>query len=262
MGHREGAHRPPRLLLFRSLGPDPPTASSTMRAVATASPSSPPNAHHAAPGSGGVEGRRVLEGEQRHLVAGHPCRAHYARLARNRREGVERHLRVARLRLGRRRGRNCRAAASSVSEQHAASPRAPAPSVSPAATTATAARRALRLACNTPPIVSLLTARTCTRALNRGRSVSPRHRSPFQSRNEPEAEAREPRLTGDRISGSKQGSWRGAVKSAHADGHYVPWRRRWVVGARSSHAHVPRRGPGGLAGYSVFEPEEGWRASC
>ena len=86
--------------------------------------------------------------------------------------------------------------------------------------------------------------------------------SPFQSRNEPEAEAREPRLTGDRISGSKQGSWRGAVKSAHADGHYVPWRRRWVVGARSSHAHVPRRGPGGLAGHSVFEPEEGWRASC
>ena len=91
-------------------------------------------------------------------------------------------------------------------------------------------------------------------------SPSMSRRSPFQSRNEPEAEAREPRLTGDRISGSKQGSWRGAVKSAHADGHYVPWRRRWVVGARSSHAHVPRRGPGGLAGHSVFEPEEGWRA--
>ena len=33
--------------------------------------------------------------------------------------------------------------------------------------------------------------------------------SPFQSRNEPEAAARESRLTGDRISGSKQGSWRG-----------------------------------------------------
>ena len=96
----------------------------------------------------------------------------------------------------------------------------------------------------------------------RARPEARRHQGPFQSRNEPEAEAREPRLTGDRISGSKQGSWRGAVKSAHADGHYVPWRRRWVVGARSSHAHVPRRGPGGLAGHSVFEPEEGWRASC
>ena len=33
--------------------------------------------------------------------------------------------------------------------------------------------------------------------------------SPFQSGNEPEGAARESRLTGDRISGSKQGSWRG-----------------------------------------------------
>ena len=31
---------------------------------------------------------------------------------------------------------------------------------------------------------------------------------------------------------------------------------RWVVGA-GSHAHVPRRGPGGLAGYSVFRPGRG-----
>ena len=37
----------------------------------------------------------------------------------------------------------------------------------------------------------------------------PEGESPFQSRNEPEAAARESRLTGDRISGSKQGSWRG-----------------------------------------------------
>ena len=36
-------------------------------------------------------------------------------------------------------------------------------------------------------------------------------RSPFQSRNEPEAAARESRLTGDRISGSKQGRARAAV---------------------------------------------------
>ena len=44
------------------------------------------------------------------------------------------------------------------------------------------------------------------------RAWPPRHveqASPFQSRNEPEAAARESRLTGDRISGSKQGSWRG-----------------------------------------------------
>ena len=33
--------------------------------------------------------------------------------------------------------------------------------------------------------------------------------SPFQSGDEPEGAARESRLTGDRISGSKQGSWRG-----------------------------------------------------
>ena len=33
--------------------------------------------------------------------------------------------------------------------------------------------------------------------------------SPFQSGNEPEGAARESRLTGDRICGSKQGSWRG-----------------------------------------------------
>ena len=42
-------------------------------------------------------------------------------------------------------------------------------------------------------------------------TVTVHGRSPFQSRNEPEAAARESRLTGDRISGSKQGRARAAV---------------------------------------------------
>ena len=61
---------------------------------------------------------------------------------------------------------------------------------------------------------------------------SGRHESPFQSRNEPEAAARESRLTGDRISGSKLGILaRGCGEPAHADRHYLSWRRRGVVGA-------------------------------
>ena len=71
MGHREGAHRPPRLLLLRSLGLDPPNRIEHDAGRRDSIAIEPPDAHHAAPGSGGGEGRRVLEGEQRHLVAGH-----------------------------------------------------------------------------------------------------------------------------------------------------------------------------------------------
>ena len=71
MGHREGAHRPPRLLLFRSLGLDPPNRIEHDAGRRDPIAIEPPDTHHAAPGSGGVEGRRVLKGEQRRLVAGH-----------------------------------------------------------------------------------------------------------------------------------------------------------------------------------------------
>ena len=71
MGPREGAHRPPRLLLFRSLGLDPPNRIEHDAGRRDRIAIEPPDAHHAAPGPGAGEGRRVLEGEQRRLVAGH-----------------------------------------------------------------------------------------------------------------------------------------------------------------------------------------------
>ena len=108
LGHRQGAHRPARALLPGRLGLEPPhrVEHDSRRRLGIAV--EPAHEHDAALGPREVEGRRILEGEQRRLVAGHPGRAHDTRLARERRESVERRpqvRRAVRSRLDRRRRR-------------------------------------------------------------------------------------------------------------------------------------------------------------